>query len=490
MLWDFSLHRFISFVNRENENCHLASKYAKIEALVNMLNSIEELNLRFSEIAASAERRIPSPRVAIIGDREFGNLGAIIGYINEFPWAMQLGGVIVPGGEFDDEIIIMADAVRDMREKGMGIPILGEEEDDTIGMRFLSPEAEFSFHHAPYDPARLRNEPSYRRSYCENLLDLLQRMSPDIIFLSNFKVFLDPVVVEAYPGRIINVHPSKLPLLKGFRPESRADSGENPQAAGFTFHVADTDLDGGPTLFQQKVSIDPYDPEQEARLGKNTYARLREEQLRLKIIQAQAKYSPDVLALYASPAERKIVEDGEAFIFEKRAGFENSSEYQACLQEDYERWKKEHEADVSYIQWYQQYRKPYRRILFNVGRGWETAEMILGAEEFAEVETPAHVITRYDVEIPLGDDTNSAALKFFELLTRAEEISAASGGRVIRQRFIKDAAGVVRGSIMVPADLLPVLTEMGISFTTELYPTRVGAARKPIQWVREEEDQG
>lgn len=448
--------------------------------IIMVMNIFETLR-----IAESRETIGQSSRITIIGDRDIYNLEAIIDLANAHPTALQLGGIIVPGYEIDGEIMRLADRVNGMRESGIAFPdgwpikpadggngdwhfsIKTGEERVTIsdGETFVVPRVEDLFHylHVPYDAARLRSDEDYRREYCEGLLEKIKITNPDFIFLANFKLFLHPVVVEAYEGRIINVHPSVLPLLKGFRPESRADSGETPQALGYTIHVADTDLDGGPTLFQQKVlPIEPYDVEKERRLGKKLYNQTREETLRLKIIKAQAKYSADVLALYASSAQRKIMEGQEAFASEGRPGFESPDP------------------------------KPYRRILFDVGNGWQTAEAILGASEYAEVATP-HTLTRYHVKIYGGN--RRAFMRWGRLLTKVQILAGEGRGEPSHTRVFYDTVrgekGRIRrllhGSFLASVDAAALLAASGIKFTTEELPTRVTAPRKPPLWLREED---
>ncbi len=436
----------------------------------------------YARLQETAEAIGHSPRITVVGDREWLNLRAIIAVGNTRPDALALGGVIVPGGEFDDEIIRIADMVLDMRSHGIGMPEIWDDQ-EYIGMHFVSKQAEFSFLHAPYDATMLRSDTSYRKAYCQQLLRYIQSTHPDLIFLSNFKVILDPVVIEAFAEKIVNVHPSVLPLIKGFRPEHRVDTGENPYAAGYTFHLVDTDLDGGPTLFQQRVEIDPYDEEEKARLGDAAYARLREERLRLKIITAQAEYTPYILAFVASPIQRRIVEDGEAFAAEDRAAFENSPEYQDSLQEEYETWKKDTSQEISYDTWHQKHRKPYRRILFDIGT-WQTLEAILGADTVSKIQMP-HTITRYRVTI--HGDNISAFTTFANVITAAQQKRETTGGQLFHTESLYDASGsILRGSFLASVDLSETLTSLGITYEIESMPTRVGTARKSIAWIREE----
>lgn len=448
-----------------------------LQSQPSMGSSLENISSRIHLIAQERrERPSSSPRITVVGDRETENLKSIIRYGNQFPEALQLGGIIFPGGEIDDRVIGIVDRVHTMLSEGIGIPIA--EGDASYGMHFLSPGVEISFNHAPYDSAALRNDPSYRKAYCKKLADLIGSTWPDIVFLSNFKVILDPLVVERFAGKIVNVHPSVLPLLKGFRPELRADSGESPEAAGYTIHLVDTGLDGGHTLFQQHISIDPYDAQEEERLGKNEYVKRREESLRLKIITAEARYSPFVLAMVASPTTRKVLEDKDAFTAEQREGFFESEIYQSSLQEDYEEWKKD--KNVYYEEWFTHHRKPYQRVVFDIGKGWQTLEQI-AQKDIHELQEKPFMMAQYNIR--LKGDNGITMERFFELITAAQ---SRNDGQFYSSRSTYDKIGVLYGSIITSVDFSQVLEEAGIEYTVEPMPTRVGARRKEIRWEQEE----
>lgn len=409
---------------------------------------LESLNERYENIARS--KRTYAPRVTLICDREWLNLHSLIEFGNTSPELLEVGGIIVPGGEFDPEIIHLADSVRDMKSHGIGMPIM--EKDNTVGFQFYSPNSEFSYHHTPYDASQLRTTPEYRRKYCEQLAEVAAFTNPNLIFLSNFKVILDPVFIEKFKGKVVSIHPSILPLLKGFRPELRADEGEDPQALGYTIHLVDEDLDGGPTIFQQSVSLEPYDYEEENCLGSKDYKRMREERHRLKIISAQARYTPVVLALLVLGAPYKVVENEEAFEAEERS-------------------KIEIEPDG----------KPYRRVLFNISSGWQTAEAILKAPRESLIKTP-DVMTEYIFTIE--GNNQETVTKFMKTVELAETIRENRGGGYLRTRmqyYPQDAA--LRGSIYLPYDLSGGLTNLDIPYETRIIPTRVLAQREPIIFI-------
>ncbi len=69
--------------------------------------------------------------------------------------------------------------------------------------------------------------------------------SPDLIVLAGFMRIIGPALLDAFPGRMINLHPSLLPLYRGTRTYQRAlDAGEEEHGA--SIHFVTEELDGGP----------------------------------------------------------------------------------------------------------------------------------------------------------------------------------------------------------------------------------------------------
>lgn len=82
--------------------------------------------------------------------------------------------------------------------------------------------------------------------------------APDIIALAGFMRILTPGFTRAWQGRILNVHPSLLPLYKGLHTHARAiDAGD--AEAGCSVHEVTAELDDGPILGQARVPVLPDD---------------------------------------------------------------------------------------------------------------------------------------------------------------------------------------------------------------------------------------
>ena len=80
----------------------------------------------------------------------------------------------------------------------------------------------------------------------------------DLIVLAGYMRIISPKFVEAFPNRIINIHPSLLPKYKGLHAiEQALDSGDD--ITGVTVHYVNNELDGGEIILQRKVPILPDD---------------------------------------------------------------------------------------------------------------------------------------------------------------------------------------------------------------------------------------
>jgi phosphoribosylglycinamide formyltransferase 1 len=82
------------------------------------------------------------------------------------------------------------------------------------------------------------------------------RERPDLVVLAGFMRVLKPGFLGAFAGRIINLHPSLLPLFPGLDGIGQALRAGVP-VTGCTVHSVTAEVDGGPVLGQSKVSIDP-----------------------------------------------------------------------------------------------------------------------------------------------------------------------------------------------------------------------------------------
>jgi phosphoribosylaminoimidazolecarboxamide formyltransferase / IMP cyclohydrolase len=92
------------------------------------------------------------------------------------------------------------------------------------------------------------------------LADVLAGAGAQTVVLAGYMRLIGPTVLAAYPGRILNVHPSLLPALPGAHAVSDA-LGHGVKVTGVTVHLVDESLDGGPIVVQEAVPVMPGDDE-------------------------------------------------------------------------------------------------------------------------------------------------------------------------------------------------------------------------------------
>jgi len=93
-----------------------------------------------------------------------------------------------------------------------------------------------------------------REAFDSALAELVHAADLDLVILAGFMRILTPEFVNQFRGRLLNIHPSLLPLYPGLNTHQRAiDSGDSH--AGATVHYVTPDLDGGPPILHAKVAI-------------------------------------------------------------------------------------------------------------------------------------------------------------------------------------------------------------------------------------------
>jgi phosphoribosylglycinamide formyltransferase-1 len=79
--------------------------------------------------------------------------------------------------------------------------------------------------------------------------------APDLVVLAGFMRVLKPGFTGAFPGRIINLHPSLLPSFPGLDAIGQAWR-RGVKVTGCTVHTVTADVDGGPILDQAAVRVE------------------------------------------------------------------------------------------------------------------------------------------------------------------------------------------------------------------------------------------
>ena len=97
-----------------------------------------------------------------------------------------------------------------------------------------------------------------RETYDQALVAELRRCDVGLVCLAGFMRLLSGTFVEAFPNRILNIHPSLLPAFAGLHGQDQAWR-HGVKIAGATVHVVTPELDAGPIVLQATVPVEDAD---------------------------------------------------------------------------------------------------------------------------------------------------------------------------------------------------------------------------------------
>ena len=93
-----------------------------------------------------------------------------------------------------------------------------------------------------------------RETYDGLLIAELRKHEVDLVCLAGFMRLLSARFVAAFPGRILNIHPSLLPAFPGLDAQHQALQ-HGVKITGCTVHLVDENLDSGPIIVQSAVPV-------------------------------------------------------------------------------------------------------------------------------------------------------------------------------------------------------------------------------------------
>ncbi|MCS6902228.1 MAG: phosphoribosylglycinamide formyltransferase [Myxococcales bacterium] len=98
-----------------------------------------------------------------------------------------------------------------------------------------------------------RDAPS-REEYDAVLVTALREAGVELVVLAGFLRLVTPVLLEAFPDRVINIHPALLPSFPGLDGQQQALA-YGVTITGCTVHLVDAGMDTGPILAQAAVPV-------------------------------------------------------------------------------------------------------------------------------------------------------------------------------------------------------------------------------------------
>jgi len=104
------------------------------------------------------------------------------------------------------------------------------------------------------DPKSVAGELEPRRAYDEKILEVLKDHDVQLVLLAGYMRIVTTVLIDAYQGRMMNIHPSLLPSFPGLDAQQKAlDAGA--KISGCTVHFVTEGVDEGPIISQATVPV-------------------------------------------------------------------------------------------------------------------------------------------------------------------------------------------------------------------------------------------
>ncbi|HVU05672.1 MAG TPA: phosphoribosylglycinamide formyltransferase [Polyangiaceae bacterium] len=105
-------------------------------------------------------------------------------------------------------------------------------------------------------PTRVLSHKDYgnREGFDAALVETLRAASVDLVVLAGFMRLLTKTFLDAFPNRIVNIHPSLLPAFPGVDAQDQALA-YGVKVAGCTVHFVDEGTDTGPIIGQRAVPV-------------------------------------------------------------------------------------------------------------------------------------------------------------------------------------------------------------------------------------------
>jgi phosphoribosylglycinamide formyltransferase 1 len=143
-------------------------------------------------------------------------------------------------------MLALSDAVRDGRIPDAEIAVVVSDKPGARGLELARERG--------IETIAIQRHGRNREEHEREIIAALRDRQIDVVCLAGYMRLLSPCFVEAFRGRILNIHPSLLPAFPGLDAQRQAlDHGV--KVSGCTVHFVDETLDGGPIILQRAVPV-------------------------------------------------------------------------------------------------------------------------------------------------------------------------------------------------------------------------------------------
>ncbi|MGB7209765.1 MAG: phosphoribosylglycinamide formyltransferase [Pyrinomonadaceae bacterium] len=153
-------------------------------------------------------------------------------------------GILISGR--GSNMVALTDAVKSGEIFGSEVAIVISDKPDAAG---LSKAAERCV-----ETLVIERSGRTREEHDAEIIAELRNRGVELVCLAGYMRLLSASFIQAFPNRIINIHPSLLPSFPGLNAQKQAiDHGV--KISGCTVHFVDEDLDAGPIILQKAVEV-------------------------------------------------------------------------------------------------------------------------------------------------------------------------------------------------------------------------------------------
>src|SRR5437879_6311003 len=157
-------------------------------------------------------------------------------------------GILISGR--GSNMVALADAVEEGRIPNAEVAVVVSDQANAAGLAKAKERGIETF--------VIERRGRTREDHDREIVAALRRLNIDLVCLAGYMRVLSHVFIDAYRGRILNIHPSLLPSFPGLNAQQQAlDHGA--KISGCTVHYVDETLDGGPIIAQREVPVDEGD---------------------------------------------------------------------------------------------------------------------------------------------------------------------------------------------------------------------------------------
>ncbi|MDQ1560108.1 MAG: phosphoribosylglycinamide formyltransferase 1 [Pyrinomonadaceae bacterium] len=143
-------------------------------------------------------------------------------------------------------MLALAEAVGRGRVPGSNVALVLSDHADAEGLRRAAERG--------IETLAVERAGRTRAEHEREIISALEARGIELVCLAGFMRLLSPQFIEAFRGRILNIHPSLLPAFPGLDAQRQAIA-HGVKVSGCTVHFVDETLDGGPIITQRVVPV-------------------------------------------------------------------------------------------------------------------------------------------------------------------------------------------------------------------------------------------